>query len=252
MDMNFAFKTDVGQARPHNEDNGGVFLAKDGAVLAVVADGMGGHQAGDVASKMTKMILEEKWSEVEQISNPSHAEQWLMDNIYQVNEKLYSHANEHVECQGMGTTLVAAICTNQFVTIAHIGDSRGYVLNTSGFIQKTQDHSLVNELVRTGQITDQEAENHPRKNVLLRALGTESQIKVDVITLEWEIGNYLLLCSDGLSNKVIDEEINDVLLSDEKIEEKVNKLITIANERGGEDNITVAVVHYSSSDDEVR
>ncbi|WP_078556850.1 Stp1/IreP family PP2C-type Ser/Thr phosphatase [Bacillus alkalicellulosilyticus] len=249
--MQYAFKTDVGQARPHNEDNGGVFV-RDNMVLAIVADGMGGHQAGDVASCMTKTILEEKWQQTEEITIPTVAEDWIIDKVHIVNDQLFQHSQENKECQGMGTTVVAAICTNQFITIAHIGDSRGYLLNNNGFVQITEDHSLVNELVRKGQITDEEAENHPRKNVLLRALGTEQQITVDVKTIDWDPGNYLLLCSDGLSNKLIDEEINDILLSEKSIDEKVNEFITIANERGGEDNITVAVVHYTSADEEAR
>lgn len=244
MEMQYAFKTDVGLLRPHNEDNGGVFLHEKGMVLAVVADGMGGHQAGDVASKMTNEILGEKWKETELITTPAVAEEWLVGVINEVNEHIYQHANANPECQGMGTTVVAAICTSSFVTIAHIGDSRGYILNANGFSQKTADHSLVNELVRTGQITDEEAENHPRKNVLLRALGTETAIKVDVETLDWEKGDYLLLCSDGLSNKITEQELSLCLQNSQSMSEKVEHLVELANDRGGEDNITVALVHY--------
>ena len=248
--MDYAFKTDVGQVRPHNEDNGGIFVHEDGSVLAVVADGMGGHQAGDVASKMTNTFLEEEWKKRSAILTPVAAESWVQEMLLSVNDRLFKHAKVHPECQGMGTTVVTAVCTKQFVTIGHIGDSRGYVLNESGFLQKTDDHSLVNELVRTGQITDKEAENHPRKNVLLRALGTETKIKVDVKTINWEPGNYLLLCSDGLSNKVSDEEMKQILLANLTMDEKVTKLVQLANDCGGEDNITVALVHYPLNEEQ--
>ncbi|WP_096202228.1 Stp1/IreP family PP2C-type Ser/Thr phosphatase [Bacillus sp. FJAT-45350] len=243
--MQFAFKTDVGQIRPHNEDNGGIFEHENGSILAVVADGMGGHQAGDVASQMTSELLEGRWKSTTSIQTPVEAEKWLYERINEVNQTLYSHAKGNAECEGMGTTLVAAVCTEQFISIGHIGDSRGYLLNDNGYAQKTEDHSLVNELVRTGQISDEEAENHPRKNVLLRALGTETDIKVDVTTINWEEGNYLLLCSDGLSNKISDDEMSELIAKEETIDEKVNQLIKLANKRGGEDNITVALVHFN-------
>lgn len=248
--MQYAFKTDVGRLRPHNEDNGGIFGHQDGTVLAVVADGMGGHQAGDVASLMTKELLLEKWESSKRLDTPTAAEEWLVKSINQVNERLYQHAKENPECQGMGTTVVATICTSEFVTIAHIGDSRCYLLNTHGFAKKTEDHSLVNELVRNGQITEDEAENHPRKNVLLRALGTEVSIKVDVHTIDWDAGDYLLLCSDGLSNKISEDRMKEILQENVLITEKVEQLVKVANDLGGEDNITVALIKHASTSKE--
>ncbi|MDE5413016.1 Stp1/IreP family PP2C-type Ser/Thr phosphatase [Alkalihalobacterium chitinilyticum] len=243
--MKFAFNSNVGKVRPHNEDSGGIFLHPNGAVLAVVADGMGGHQAGDVASQMTSDLLKEKWLRTAELSKPTDIEQWLNEAIQDVNEKLFLHSKEHRECQGMGTTVVIAVCTEELVSIGHVGDSRGYLQNNCGFQQKTSDHSLVNELVRTGQITEEQAEHHPRKNVLLRALGTEPTIKMDIETIDWEEGNTIILCSDGLSNKVTDNEIEDILRLNDNVNQKVDKLINLANDRGGEDNITVAIVHYS-------
>ncbi len=243
--MEAAFKSDIGQVRAHNEDNGGVIHNKEGLLLAIVADGMGGHQAGDIASKMTIEILAEKWREIEGITTPSSIEAWLNEAITDVNAQIFNHSLNHPQCQGMGTTLVAVVCTSRFVTYAHIGDSRAYVMDGATLLQKTEDHSLVNELVRSGQITALEAENHPRKNVLLRALGTERTLKIDIKTIEWEANSYILLCSDGLSNKVNSEEMFQVLKKEETIENKVTELIYIANERGGEDNITVALVYNS-------
>lgn len=246
--MEVAFKSDVGQIRSHNEDNGGFIYNKDGLLLTIIADGMGGHQAGDVASLMTVEMLKESWCETAGISTPTSIEAWLMEAITDVNTSIYQHALENPQYQGMGTTIVAVVCANSFVTYANIGDSRAYLMNGVTFVQKTEDHSLVNELVRSGQITAIEAGNHPRKNVLLRALGTEKTIKVDIETILWDEGSYLLLCSDGLSNKVKDEEMLQAIKKDARLVEKVTDLILIANERGGEDNISIALVYNNHSE----
>ncbi|NEU29421.1 Stp1/IreP family PP2C-type Ser/Thr phosphatase [bacterium LRH843] len=243
--MECVFRTDVGRVRSHNEDSGGVFKNENGT-LAIVADGMGGHRAGDVASAMATDYFRNMWREKPKISSVKEAENWLKDQFEQLNSLLYTHAEKNEECQGMGTTLVAALCTEEFVTIAHIGDSRAYIGNEFGFSQKTTDHSLVQELVRTGQITEDEAEHHPRKNVLLRALGTEIETKMDITTLQVEEEQIVLLCSDGLTNKVSSDELNEHIQSGESIEKIAKRMITLANERGGEDNISVALIYYPS------
>ncbi|ELK46137.1 UNVERIFIED_CONTAM: Stp1/IreP family PP2C-type Ser/Thr phosphatase [Halobacillus marinus] len=240
------FLTDQGQVRNHNEDAGGVFSEK-APILAVVADGMGGHQAGDVASRMATDHLHNKWKESGTIATPEEAEQWMIETVRSANDEIKAYADEHEECQGMGTTIVAAISTDQFATIAHIGDSRCYLANAYGFQSVTDDHSLVNELVRTGQITEEEAEHHPRKNVLLKALGTEFGLEPDVRTLEFEKDDRLLLCTDGLTNKVNDQELSELKDFHGEWEDFCRRLIELANARGGEDNITLAVVHYDSA-----
>ena len=242
--MEAVFKTDRGKVRQHNEDDGGVFSNKSG-LLMVIADGMGGHRAGDVASKMTIEFLQSSWNKTEDIPTPAVAEAWLKENIQQVNKLLFDYAATHTECHGMGTTIVAALCTERFTTIANIGDSRCYIYNESGFKQITEDHSLVNELVKSGQISREDAENHPRKNVLLRALGTEEQVESDISTIIFEEGDYLLLCSDGLSNKVGTQEMLHILQRDVSLEEKANELVQKANEAGGEDNISLVLLYYN-------
>ncbi len=236
------FLTDTGHVRSHNEDSGGIFFNLDHQILAVVADGMGGHSAGDVASKLVTTTLHNEWEKTESLTSPEDTEKWLQDNIQLANKKVFQYALEHEECRGMGTTVVAAICTKEFITIGHIGDSRCYLSNAYGFTQVTEDHSLVNELVRSGQLSKEDAEHHPRKHVLLRALGTEESITVDVKTISWEEQNYLLLCSDGLTNKVEDSELHQYLIESNSIEECVHTLINLANERGGEDNISIAII----------
>lgn len=242
--MKSVFVTDPGKVRLHNEDNGGVFLNQSGQKIAIVADGMGGHRAGDVASHLTIMKLKEKWEETNQIDSAEQAENWFRENIKLVNLTVFQHAQNHQECEGMGTTIVAVILTELFSTIAHIGDSRCYILNESGFSQITEDHSLVNELVRTGQISKEDAENHPRKNVLTRALGTEVFVDMDVKTIVFEEGDVLLLCSDGLSNKVHDHEIANTLKTEKSPEAKAATLIDLANEYGGEDNISLVIIEF--------
>ncbi|MFB4162615.1 Stp1/IreP family PP2C-type Ser/Thr phosphatase [Alteribacillus sp. JSM 102045] len=240
--MDSIFLTDVGKVREHNEDAGGIFLNKAGEYLAVVADGMGGHQAGDVASGMTTELLRQAWESMEKSFTPEEAGNWLSNKIAEVNQKVFEKASENSGLQGMGTTLVTAVCTPSFVVIAHVGDSRAYLLTDKELQLKTQDHSLVNELRKSGQLTEEEAENHPRKNILTRALGTEMHIKSEEIALEWKAGDAVVLCSDGLSNKITNEEIKNELLSDHSLHESAQILIHTANGRGGEDNITLAVV----------
>ncbi|MFJ7638649.1 Stp1/IreP family PP2C-type Ser/Thr phosphatase [Peribacillus sp. NPDC097264] len=242
--MRAIFKTDRGKVRQHNEDNGGVFSNPEGVRLAIVADGMGGHRAGDVASGMTIDLLKERWEESSGIETANDAENWLKTQILLVNQLLFEHAEANLECKGMGTTIVAAICTDKFATIANIGDSRCYLYNESGFKQVTEDHSLVNELVRSGQITKEDAEHHPRKNVLLRALGTELQVEMDITTVIFEEQDMLLLCSDGLTNKVSEVELEEMVNNGHSLEEKAQSLIEMANNYGGEDNITLVLVQF--------
>jgi len=241
------FMTDKGKVRQHNEDSGAICFNQAGQRLAIVADGMGGHRAGDVASRLTVEHLAGFWEKAEAIMTADAAESWLKSHILEVNRIVLRHAQENPECDGMGTTIIAVISTDSFSTIAHVGDSRCYLYNEDGFKQLTEDHSLVNELVRMGQITKEDAEHHPRKNVVLRALGTDEQLNIDLITIVFEKGDVIFICSDGLSNKVGDNEIKEVLESSETLERKAEFLIETANKNGGEDNITVIILEFFDS-----
>lgn len=246
-----ALKTDRGKIRQHNEDDAGIFTEKNGLVLAVVCDGMGGHLAGDVASRMAVSALRDIWEETEEVpASPAESEAWLKEQISAVNQKLFDHSRAHEECQGMGTTVVCALYTGKTLTVAHIGDSRCYLLQGGNFVQLTEDHSLVNELVRTGGISKEDAEHHPRKNVLTKALGTDPEVKVEAHTFEIEPGDQVLLCSDGLTNKVDDETLKDMLTALSSAEEKADQLVQLANDNGGEDNITVALMELPSQIEE--
>ncbi|MEI5906126.1 Stp1/IreP family PP2C-type Ser/Thr phosphatase [Bacillus spongiae] len=247
--MKAIFLTDTGKVRQHNEDHGGVFINQHGDRLAIVADGMGGHNAGDVASEMTVSLLADYWEKSDKFQTAQQSEDWLKTHILNVNKQLLEHARTHPECEGMGTTIVSAICTDRFLTIANIGDSRGYVYNESGLTQVTNDHSFVNELVKTGQISREDAEFHPRKNVLIRALGTEQHVEADVKTIMFEMDDVLLLCSDGLSNKLSESQMLDIITSSNDLQVRAQYMIDLANDNGGEDNISIVLLEFVNGDE---
>ncbi|MHA6251344.1 Stp1/IreP family PP2C-type Ser/Thr phosphatase [Oceanobacillus sp. CAU 1775] len=244
--MEAYFLTDIGKVRSHNEDSGGIFFNKEGQVLALIADGMGGHLGGDVASQMATEFIKKQWEIAEKKIRPNEVETWIKETIDGANKVIFEGSLESEDLKGMGTTVVLVVCLDEFISIAHVGDSRCYLYENENLKQITEDHTFIHELVKTGQISADDAELHPRKNVLLRALGTEENIKADIHTMEWDKGNKVLLCSDGLSNKVTDEELQNHLGNSEDTEAISESLVSLANERGGEDNITLAIVHHTS------
>lgn len=246
--MKTKYLTDRGQVRKHNEDSGGVFYNPSNQLLAIIADGMGGHRAGDVASQMAVSIIQEKWQESTAFISPEQTEKWLSKTLQEVNKSIYDKALQNDAYSGMGTTIVVIISVNDFVTVAHVGDSRCYISNENGFNQVTEDHSLVNELVRSGQITADDAVYHPRKNIVLKALGTEEEVTPDVQSLSWEYGDKILLCTDGLTDKLSNEELSTFIQLD-NIQETGKQLIDVANERGGEDNISLIILYRNHSDE---
>ncbi|MDX8045007.1 Stp1/IreP family PP2C-type Ser/Thr phosphatase [Gracilibacillus sp. S3-1-1] len=240
--MRYVYQTDKGKVRELNEDAVAVFPGDTG-LLAVVADGMGGHKAGDVASNLTIEQFEKLWSNVDSPINEIDTQKWLTDSIKQVNNIVYEKAQAEDAYQGMGTTVVAAICTERELTVAHIGDSRAYLFNQTNWKQVTNDHSLVGELVRTGQLSEEDAQVHPKRNMILKALGTEFDLAPDIYRSDWNDFEQLLICSDGLTNKISDEELHELILTTPK-EDISQTLIDIANERGGEDNITLTIISH--------
>ena len=244
--MQAKFLTDRGQVRKHNEDAGGIFYNHSGQLLAIIADGMGGHQAGDVASKMAVQLIDEQWKNTEAQLRPEHAEAWLSKALQYMNQKIYERSIANEECHGMGTTVVLAICAQDFISVAHIGDSRCYLLNDFGFTQITEDHSLVNALVQSGEITKDDAQSHPRKNVVLKSLGTDQHVTADIRSISWDQGNQLLLCSDGLSDKVLDDELKSFMQSSDALEKVGQEMVDLANARGGEDNVSLILIQYDA------
>jgi PPM family protein phosphatase len=242
MIMRTAGRTDIGRIRSVNEDRAAILPEWNGMVAAVVADGMGGHQAGDIASQMAIEKIQEELSRLPDDATPDERMTAVKLAVEAANQDVYRHASEREQFHGMGTTVVVTVATPDRLVIGHIGDSRAYLAAADRFVQLTEDHSLVNELVRSGQITPDEAHHHPRRNVLTRALGTETRVLVDVHSYEWSEGDIVLMCSDGLSGLVENDVLSEVLRLEIPLEEKVDHLVEKALEAGGDDNITVVLL----------
>lgn len=228
--------SDVGRARTENQDACQEFRSPSGARLLAVADGMGGHQGGATASRLAIETLAEVFAET-----PDADAETLRTALERANQRVYQAAQERPELHGMGTTCVALLFgTEGSAWVAHVGDSRAYALREGRLEQLTADHSTVAELVRLGKITPEEAAVHPRRNEILRSIGAESSVEVDVARVDVQAGDQFLLCSDGLSGVLTDQEIGAVILR-EPPEKAVRLLVDFANERGGPDNVTAMV-----------
>lgn len=248
--MLFSIRTDIGRKRTFNEDQAACFELDDGTVLAVIADGMGGHRSGDVASAMAVKLMGEHFDGLRG-GIPRSAEkwmEWLDESVCKVNQMIYEKAQSAPEHDGMGTTLEAAVIQGDDCHIAHVGDSRVYLVRAGEITQITKDHSYVNALLASGEITEAEAEVHPQRNWIMRAVGSEKTITSDFYHLSFRPGDYLLLCTDGLSNKVGPETMQALIDAEGTLDGKVAQLINLANERGGEDNITAVLLAYPVSE----
>ncbi|MBQ9141224.1 MAG: Stp1/IreP family PP2C-type Ser/Thr phosphatase [Lachnospiraceae bacterium] len=205
--------------------------------LFLVADGMGGHKAGDYASRYAVEIISGMVGRTAE-KNPADI---LKTAIEAANEHIYSKAKEDVSLEGMGTTLVAATCLGKHLQVADVGDSRLYLVGDE-IRQITQDHSLVAEMVRLGNLDEELAKNHPKKNIITRAIGADEKVEIDFFSVELKAGEAILMCTDGLTNMLEDEEIRMIIKGQRDIVEKVEALVEEANKRGGMDNITVVLI----------
>lgn len=240
--IKFNCKTDVGRVRSCNEDAVAIFENKQMQIL-VVADGMGGHTAGDVASTMVIDAIHERFNDNLEFTNQEAVGSWVNELFSTVNDKILDYA-EQISARKMGTTLVLAIILPEYITFASIGDSRAYILAYDKLRQVTRDHTFVRELLDKGQISERAAKLHPNKNVINKALGVSKTLEYDLITLNnYEI-DAILLCTDGLTGLVEDQEILAVLKADAQPLEKIEKLIDKANVRGGRDNISVSIAEF--------
>jgi len=237
--MKSFYLTDKGKIRDHNEDSVIIVENIDKEYLMAVADGMGGHSAGEVASSIAISYLGKRFHESFLHMSKMDAVNWISDSAAEINSLIFKYSEDNPESKGMGTTLVIAIVTKEYILFGNIGDSSGYVIKDNKMHKVTHDHTLVEVLVRAGQLTEEEAKNHPRKNVLMRALGINDPVEIDIFDCNTDISS-IMLCSDGLTSMLSDELIEKVLLEDIEIEEKAIKLIRKANNRGGNDNISVA------------
>ncbi len=232
-------KTDIGIKRHSNQDAFDYLQLNDGSVLAVVCDGMGGANAGNVASiKAVEVIISFFERSYRLGLDPQGIMALLGSAILSANIEVYELAQKNPELSGMGTTVVACYACKDFVVISHVGDSRAYLIGEE-VIQLTRDHSVVQSLIESGRLTPEEARVHPRRNVITRALGIEPEILVDSDEYTLLPTQSLLLCSDGLSNFVALKEIKEIF---ETAEDKAEDLVNKANQNGGEDNITAVVI----------
>jgi protein phosphatase len=237
-------ETDVGQLREHNED----FIGWDAHLgLILLADGMGGHNAGEVASELAVSSIRDA---LQDVLGPDMASSNMIDfndaireAIVYANDEIIRMANERLECAGMGTTIVVTLFNGDGVIIANVGDSRMYRLRDKALTQLTTDHSLVQEMLDNGYISEEEAQLSASRNLITRALGIADQVDVDVAQDTIQNGDTYLLCSDGLTDLVTDQEIlQHLLLSNDDLKTGCKELISLANEKGGKDNISVILI----------
>ena len=242
--LTWAGCTDVGRTRPINEDGYYISAYSEDidAAYAIVADGMGGHQAGEVASTMA---VGEISSMINERFPQSMTTTELMDllgrALKQANSEIYKKSHSDKVCRGMGTTLTLCFLMGDKAIVAHVGDSRAYLLREGVLHQITTDHSLVQALLSSGQITEEEALHHPQKNVITRALGTDKDVEIDIYEFTICAGDKLLLSTDGLTNLVSGEELLSILEGEGTLEEQAEKLVAEANALGGYDNITAVL-----------
>ena len=242
------YLTDAGKVREHNEDSVIIIKNSNGEYLMAVADGMGGHRAGEIASSMTIDFLSNAFLMLDTVGDKASAVNWLRESVDAINKKIFAYTDEFPDSKGMGTTLVVALVTESFLLFGNIGDSSGFVIKDNKLYKVTKDHTLVNLLVSTGELTEEEARMHPKKNVLMRALGANDPIEIDIFDVDMGVSS-ILLCSDGLTNMLNEEQIQKVLETQElTIEERVMRLIKKSNNRGGTDNISIAYLVRESGE----
>ena len=245
--MQTFYFTDPGKVRSHNEDSVTIISNDKKEFILAIADGMGGHKAGEVASSIAIEQIKENFYNLESLGKKEDAIEWLRNIVKIINKKIFEYAKDNPESKGLGTTLVIAIRTEDYILYGNIGDSSGYVIKNNTLHKVTKDHTYVGMLLNTGKLSEESAKNHPGKNLLTRALGANDPIEIDIFDIDTSVKG-LFLCSDGLTNMLTEEQIEKILNSNLPIEETVVKLIRKANSRGGTDNISIAYLKKESGE----
>lgn len=235
--------TDIGLKRQKNQDF--IFASDEKDFpLFILADGMGGHNAGEIASKLGVDIIKKEFElHRDKLKDEKRLIKTIRNSIKDANKKIYRESLDSKEFHGMGTTLTLAYILNGKIYIGHIGDSRAYFINEKDIKQLTEDHSLVNQLVKSGSISSEQAKTHPKKNVITKALGASKDIEMDIYTLKYKQGDILMICSDGLTNMLDDREIFDIIHR-EAIDKSINTLMVEAKKNGGLDNISIIIIKF--------
>ena len=249
MKITSCAKSDVGRRRPKNEDR---FLSNEAVDLYAVADGMGGYAGGEVASEMAVAVLDASFAPIAALPagalSIARAAEALRSAVRLASRRIHERKAAEPNLAQMGTTAVAMLFLDDHAILANVGDSRAYRIRDGGIEQLTADHSLVAEQVRAGIITPEQARTHRMKNWILRSVGTEGDVEVDTFIVPLEPGDHLLLCSDGLTGMLEDHEIRDAVLGATTVESAVDRLVALANDRGGEDNVTVVLARVDALD----
>lgn len=240
--MRTASRTDIGNIRIVNEDRSLIVPELQGFTLGIVADGMGGHQAGDTASQLAVELIHKRMLYLEEDMSETDCEQLIIEAVSDANRRIYEMASSREQFNGMGTTVVVVLARQTDILVAHIGDSRAYLCRDGVLRQLTDDHSLVNELVKSGQLSKEEAKVHPRRNVLTRALGTDATVETEINRYAWQSGDIVLICSDGLSGLVSESRLQELLHVDQDLEQLADELVHSALKAGGDDNVTVVLL----------
>lgn len=239
--MEWGVRTDIGKTRENNEDY--YFVDKKHHRIFIVADGMGGHNGGEIASKIAIESVSSRINEhLNDINDRTIDVKIIQNAIYEANEIIHQKSLLNKDLDGMGTTITMAIILGNKIYIGHIGDSRAYLLQNDKLIQLTQDHTLVSELVKNGSITETEAKSHPKRNVITKALGTDIKVEPDILYKEFHDDNIIILCTDGLTNAITNKEIESSFIDSDNIQETCDHLVNLSNIRGGYDNITILAI----------
>ena len=244
--MEISILTDVGQRRTNNQDYANQYKNKAGKSMIFLADGMGGHRAGNIASEMAVTDLGAAWVATE-ISTINEVREWFAENLEKENQQIHRIGQDE-EHKGMGTTLEAVAIIDDQVLFAHVGDSRIGLVRNGEYHQLTSDHSLVNALLKAGQITEEEAAHHPQRNIITQSIGQKDELQPDFGMVTVEAGDFIVINSDGLTNMISGDEIRDIVVSDLSVEEKAKTLVRFANNAGGLDNITVVLIRFAEED----
>jgi len=241
--MIFSFKSDKGNIREHNEDAYAYQEIKSGFFCVAIADGMGGHNCGEIASRFAVDETIKFLSNIEKLDE-SDFKLVLFDAIKKANEKIILQSKKNPAYSGMGTTIVLVLFAKDHVHIAHVGDSRAYLIKNQDLVQITKDHSYIEELVKIGYINREEADKHPRKNVITKALGAFEGSEPDYTEIKITKNEMILLCTDGLTNMITNEEFAEIVKKNKTPERLCERLMKTALKNGGRDNITVAAIKY--------
>ena len=236
----YASKTDVGKVRMNNEDRTAALTNSRGNILLIVCDGMGGANKGDLASSIAIEVISQAFQEKDRFSNRFFAKRWVANAIRQANSEIFRQASHNQKYQGMGTTITLVLIVNDYMVVAQAGDSRAYSFRNRNLSQITEDQTYVQYLYRIGEITKEEIETHPKRHVLMNALGIYPSLDLEIKVHPY-LGDTILLCSDGLYNNVAEKDLLSIMKGTDTPDQKVNELVSLANANGGSDNIAVVI-----------